>query len=150
MLSKKILLASLLGLAWACLGSAVGKCPLLGFDLVPPRAPSSSATIQDAKENVTAVFEQLLNAGVDGVNGTPFSVQVYSTHAKDPFFQYHHSAPVGRLGAQHVDENSIGSVTKLLTVYLWLILDTLFSLLHCSECGMSLVLIRSFLIQNSN
>ncbi|KAH8700823.1 beta-lactamase/transpeptidase-like protein [Talaromyces proteolyticus] len=125
MLFRSIILPFLV-IFWASLGSATPNCPFLGFDLPSARAPSNSTAVHTAKRNVTYLIHELLHDQLATVNSTSFSVQAYSTHEESVLFEYHYAAPVGQVGTSSVDGNTvyrIGSVSKLLFIYLWLIED---------------------------
>lgn len=106
-------------------------CPLLGADVPVPTRLSNSRAVESAKQAIAvAIEESLLNATKYGQldpNSTSFSLEIYSLHEPDSVFTYHYSAPdlaEPSEGVSVVDSNTIyriGSISKLLTVYLYLI-----------------------------
>jgi CubicO group peptidase (beta-lactamase class C family) len=112
-------------IAWVALVSATPNCPFLGYDLPAPQAPSNSNAVQTAIKNSTSVIQEILQQ-TPGLNTTSFSLQVFSTHEKKNLVEHHYAAPVGQVGASNIDGSTvyrIGSVSKLLATYLWLIED---------------------------
>jgi CubicO group peptidase (beta-lactamase class C family) len=110
---------------------ALQPCPLLGPAFPAPTNLSSSPIFQSAKRNLTSLFQQAIATG-NTTHGpltydVSFSLSIFSAHSASPLFQYSHTAPAfsnSSVGVRTVDENSIyriGSVSKLLTVYLFLI-----------------------------
>jgi hypothetical protein len=107
------------------------SCPLLGPDFPAPVAPSKSQAVIDAsKLMVTALQRALTNTTVFGSldpNSTTFSVQLFSLYEPEPLFTYHYGAPAlanPKYGAAIPDSNSIyriGSISKLLTIYTYLV-----------------------------
>jgi CubicO group peptidase (beta-lactamase class C family) len=105
---------------------AVANCPILGFDLPAARQPSTSAAIKMAQANMTAVVNEQIKAQSAVVNSTAFSVEIFSTKEADSLWEYHYSAHADQAGTTHVTKDTIyriGSVSKLLSMYLWLIED---------------------------
>jgi CubicO group peptidase (beta-lactamase class C family) len=107
-------------------------CPLLGPDFPPPLNLSAGSATLSAGSNFTQQVRQLINNqnstyGPFDANTTSFSVNIFSVHKDNPIFQYHYSAPIlatSTGGVKTVDENSvyrIGSVSKLFTVYAFLV-----------------------------
>ena len=109
-------------------------CPLLGPVFPPPQILSTDPTILAAGDQLASTFESLKrqNATMTGYGsldfkGTSFSVQLFSLHEQDPFRQFHYTAPAvanSTIGTKTVDQNTIyriGSATKLLTVWMFLI-----------------------------
>ncbi|MCJ1462110.1 hypothetical protein MMC07_000710 [Pseudocyphellaria aurata] len=106
-------------------------CPLRGPDFPPPTTPSHSHAVQNAKQNLTSSLQAaLLNAtaySLQDFNATSFSLDVYSIHEQQSLFTYHFSAPAlahPTQGVATVDSNTIyriGSASKLLTVYTYLV-----------------------------
>lgn len=113
------------------LAQSTKPCPLLGPDFPPPVSLINRDAIQNAKQKLTHSLQAaLLNATIYGQfdpNATSFSLDVYSIHEKNSLFTYHFSAPAlahPAEGVATVDSNTIyriGSVSKLLTVYTYLI-----------------------------
>lgn len=103
-------------------------------------APTTFATskkFQDTIESFNKALDAALKHGLPGnqlgsgyaLNTTSFSVAMFSTSSSGLLYERHYTDPVVRnstAGTRRVDGNSIfriGSVSKLLTVYLLLILD---------------------------
>jgi hypothetical protein len=114
------------------LSRASQSCPLLGPDFPAPRNLSGNAAVQDALANLTEVLDAkgAPHSPLEEIwlpAYTSFSVELFSAHDPKSLFQYHHSA--GSLvnstsGVKKVDSNSIyriGSISKLFTVYTFLI-----------------------------
>ena len=107
------------------------SCALLGPDVPPPVNPSKSKNVADARDlGLKAIKQGLLNSTIFGpldANGTSVSLQVYSLHESEPIFSFDYSALAlknATSGVRRVDQNTIyriGSVSKLLTVYVYLI-----------------------------
>ena len=106
-------------------------CPLLGPDFPKPTHPAGDQAVMEAQQLMTSAIQQALSTSIaDGgldSNSTSFSLQVYSLHEAAPLFTYHYSAPALSKpveGVASVDSNTIyrlGSVSKLWTVYVYLI-----------------------------
>lgn len=108
------------------------QCPILGPGFPSPRNLSSSTVIKSASSNFTSLIESVISTaqspyGPFDSNTTTFSLEVFSTSDDSPLYQYHHTASglaYSGTGVRNVDSNTIyriGSVTKLLTVYSFLI-----------------------------
>ncbi len=107
------------------------SCPLLGPAFPAPVNPSGSRAVGEAQQFTRRVIQWALsnNRTSDGLdsNSTSFSLQLYSLHEVDPLFTYHFRAPAlakPSLGVATVDSNTIyriGSISKVWTVYLYLI-----------------------------
>jgi CubicO group peptidase (beta-lactamase class C family) len=109
-------------LCYQSIVNAFQDCPLLGAAYPAPTNLASSPAIQNAIAALEAAIHSAIATGTLETNYTTFSVEIFS--AKDPisFFEFHSAAPV--LDTQSVDSNSIyriGSISKLFTVYLFLI-----------------------------
>jgi hypothetical protein len=112
--------------------AATQICPLLGPDFQAPTNLCGSTTIQNAKSNLTQILNQAILTNnstygfFDGQN-TSFSLEIFSLNDLDLVFEQHHTAPAVITysdGTQNVDTNTtyrIGSLTKLMTVYSFLI-----------------------------
>src|SRR5271163_1079925 len=121
---------TLSSLSFPSMAQYAQSCPLLGSAFPSPANPSGSSAITTATQTATdATQAALLNATVYGQldsNTTSFSIDVYSTHETSSIFTYHYSAPAlahPTEGVAQVDSNTIyriGSVSKLLTVYIYL------------------------------
>ena len=100
-------------------------CALLGQQYPPPTAISAEPDFQ----SMTKSIEAMLESSIRGLpyNETTFSIGMFSTSEEDIAWQYHHATKLlsrSEHGAQTVDANSIyriGSISKLLTMYLFLI-----------------------------
>ncbi|KAJ7928130.1 beta-lactamase/transpeptidase-like protein, partial [Mycena leptocephala] len=120
-------LAVLSIIAFALDARAFQNCPILGLSFPTPKSLSTSSLIQDASANLTATIEQTLQSGQSLDFNTSFSVGIFSIASSDLLFQYHHSAPSlvnSTTGVTAVDADTIyriGSVSKLLTVFTYLI-----------------------------
>ena len=113
------------------LAQSKSPCPLLWPDFPQPSSLSNSHAVQDAKQALSRSLQAALhNATIHGQldsNATSFSVDVYSIRETHPLFTYHFSAPAlahPAQGVATVDSDTIyriGSLSKLLTVYTYLI-----------------------------
>lgn len=113
------------------LAQSSSPCPLLGPDFPSPITPSNSHAVQNAKQNLTRSLQAaLLNAtaySLQDSSATSFSLDVYSIHEQQSLFTDHFSAPAlahPAEGVATVDSNTvyrIGSISKLLTVYTYLV-----------------------------
>ena len=100
-------------------------CPLLGQQYPPPKQLSTEPKFQAA----TAHIDATLNAAIKSTpyKDSTFSIGFFSTSEDDLVYQYHHTGAAvqnSSYGTTNVDADSvyrIGSISKLLTVYLWLI-----------------------------
>ncbi|KAF9776809.1 hypothetical protein IL306_004947 [Fusarium sp. DS 682] len=122
---RAALLASFGGLSAV---KATSPCPLFGPDLPMPTADAS------LRSNVSQILHLLhpnaanspFNLGIDFQN-TSFSVDIYSVTDQQSLSSYHHTAPTlkrNKFGTRIVNDSSIyriGSVSKLLTAYLYLL-----------------------------
>lgn len=128
-----LLLLSILGIIHAS-SAKLRACPLLGQQYPPPVQLSQEPKFQA----VTKAFEAQLDTSLDKFpfKQTTFSIGMFSA-SEDNVWQYHHagaslSRQINSSCAPTVDGNSIyriASISKLFTVYLWLITegDGLFS-----------------------
>jgi CubicO group peptidase (beta-lactamase class C family) len=99
------------------------SCPFLGVDFPAPTKLAGSSIIQNATSNLLAAINTAINSGV---NGSSFSIDIFSMHEPTSLFTFHHSSPSlnSSVGVKTVDSNSIyriGSISKLFTAYLLLI-----------------------------
>ncbi|KAE9381499.1 putative beta-lactamase [Stipitochalara longipes BDJ] len=106
--------------------------PLLGPDFPPPKNVSSSKTFQSAASNFTQLLQQAISTGntsyglFDSAN-TSYSIELFSIYESAPLFTTHFTSPAVatyQYGVKSVDSNTvfrIGSLTKLFTVYTFLI-----------------------------
>jgi hypothetical protein len=111
---------------------AIPSCPLLGPDFPAPRKLSSSKTIQSAISNLTQILDQTIATGSStygpfDTNSTSFSLEIFSIHESAPIYSRHNNA--GNLvssasGTKNIGGDTtyrVGSLTKLITVYTYLI-----------------------------
>ncbi|KAH8646036.1 beta-lactamase/transpeptidase-like protein [Tricladium varicosporioides] len=107
---------------------------VLGPAFPPPTNLGDDLIIKSATEKFLALVKNALSTGTSthgdfDASSTAFSFEFYSTTDDSPPCQYHYSPPMlanSSFGVKKVDRNSvyrIGSVTKLLTVYSFLISD---------------------------
>lgn len=102
-------------------------CPIKGQQFPVPSKLAHKSIWNQAATLLTDVLEKNLKQAP--YNETTFSVGVFSTTDEDLLFQYHHSdksVADSEIGAQDVDADSIyriASISKILTIYLWLIRD---------------------------
>ncbi|KAI0431207.1 beta-lactamase/transpeptidase-like protein [Xylaria sp. FL1042] len=112
------------------LSGARGKeriCPLKGLQFPAPTDLGSEALFRDA----TSVIEQSIRANLTEApyNETTFSIGMFSATDDQLIYEFHHTDPTvanSGIGANEVDADSIyriASITKILTVYQWLIAD---------------------------
>lgn len=106
--------------------------PLYGPDFPPLRNLSSNKTFQSALSALTQLLQQTISTGntsygpFDSAN-TSYSIELFSNYESTPLFTTHFTSPAVatyQYGVKSVDSNTvfrIGSVTKLLTVYTFLI-----------------------------
>ena len=110
-------------------------CPLLGPDFLAPKNLPSSPVIRSALDSLTKLLNASLTSGITShgqvqLNTTSFSISIFSTSdypESSHLFQCHRSSPTlakATSGVNTVDANSIyriGSVSKLFTVYTFLV-----------------------------
>ena len=110
--------------------ATIADCPFYGPDVPAPRNPFNSQTVTEARKLALSVIKEgLLNTTVYGPlsNDTSFSLQFFSLHEDEPFFEVDYTSPSlsnSTDGVKEVDQDSIyrvGSVSKLLTVYIYLV-----------------------------
>ncbi|KAE9374293.1 beta-lactamase/transpeptidase-like protein [Stipitochalara longipes BDJ] len=99
------------------------NCPFLGIDFPPPTKLANSSNFQNATSSLLAAVNEAINSGV---NGSSFSVEIFSTHDPASLFNFHYSSYTlnSSVGVKTVDSDSlyrIGSISKLFTIYLLLI-----------------------------
>lgn len=132
-MASALLLATLL---LSCVSLTVSTqssapCPLLGPSVPAPISLSTSSTIRRAtsglKKSLDAALQSSTVFGQLDAHNTSFSVDFYSIHDTTSLFSYHHSASglaKPKQGVSTVDSDTIyriGSVSKLITMYLYLI-----------------------------
>lgn len=101
-------------------------CPLLGPVFPEPTQLSTSPTVKNATAALQSAIQEGIRTGTIESNLTSFSVEVFSVHESASLFEFHSAAPVlsNTTGTKTIDSNSIyriGSISKLLTVYVFLI-----------------------------
>ncbi|KAF3770174.1 beta-lactamase/transpeptidase-like protein, partial [Cryphonectria parasitica EP155] len=110
-------------------------CPLYGQDLPAPTSLSTSNVFQAATSSLNSQLAGTLNGtsnatslfGTLDTEATAFSVEFFSLSEDDPLFTYHYTPSLfsqNNTGVAWVNSDSvyrIGSVSKLWTVYLYLI-----------------------------
>ncbi|CAG8982145.1 hypothetical protein HYALB_00003237 [Hymenoscyphus albidus] len=131
MVSKHILLslfASLLPL----LIQAEKHCPLLGPSYPSPKHLNSNPTIAKASSTLNKILDQTIKTGNSSAGpfestNTSFALEIWTAGDFNPLFSRYYSAPSlnqSKQGVKVVNADTVfrvGSVTKLLTVYTWLI-----------------------------
>jgi CubicO group peptidase (beta-lactamase class C family) len=124
----------LLAVAAATAALAGPNCPPLGPVYEKPYNFRTSSAIQAAVANLTASFTawDQNNSSAIRANTTSYSIEVFSTSEEDPLiFSWHHTAAslaaaTNRSGVSKTDANAVyrlGSLTKVFTVYAWLVQD---------------------------
>lgn len=112
--------------------SAYKPCPLHGAVFDPPAQLSDSSTFQNVLHNLQTTLDNRTSMGETAYGAwsaanNSFSLGIFDTTSAGQLFSYQYSSPAlqqGKQGVKHVTENSIyriGSVSKLLTIYLFLI-----------------------------
>lgn len=102
-------------------------CPIKGQQFPVPSGLAHEPIWKKAAIALTNALEN--NLTQTPYNETTFSVGVFSTTDDELIVEYHHcdkSVSNSKIGAQDVDADSIyriASISKILTIYLWLIRD---------------------------
>ncbi|KAF5254159.1 hypothetical protein FANTH_1041 [Fusarium anthophilum] len=99
---------------------ARSPCPLFGPDLPIPTALGDEVSLKNALSEILKLVPSL---DIDFQN-TSFSIDIYPAADKRPLFNYHHSAAYHGHGVRVVNDTTvyrIGSISKLLTAYVYLI-----------------------------
>jgi CubicO group peptidase (beta-lactamase class C family) len=104
----------------------IQPCPLLGPAFPKPTNVAKAQSIIDAAKNITDAIAEALSSGSTDNESTAFSITAFSTSDSDnaPFFMLHHTPSSIALGVANVTGDSvyrIGSVSKVLTVYILLV-----------------------------
>lgn len=110
---------------------AYKPCPLLSPVFEPPTNLSDASIFQNTLIKLKATLDNATKTGMTAyglwpANNNSFSVGVFDISSPS-IFSYQYSSPVlqeSKQGVQHVTEESIyrvGSVSKLITIYLFLI-----------------------------
>lgn len=102
-------------------------CPIQGQQFPAPTGLAQETSFHKATKEI----EETINADLTNApfNETTFSVGMFSTTDDGLLFEYHHTDPAvahSTVGTNEVDADSIyrvASITKILTIYLWLIKD---------------------------
>ncbi|KAI0546587.1 beta-lactamase/transpeptidase-like protein [Xylaria curta] len=102
-------------------------CPLKGSQFPAPTGLGLEALFR----NATGAIEQSIRASLTAApyNETTFSIGMFSTTDDELLYEFHHTDPTvatSGIGTNEVDADSIyriASITKILTVYQWLIAD---------------------------
>jgi len=100
-------------------------CPLLGQQYPPPVGLSTEPAFQDAMDSIGAALDA--NATAFPYNVTSYSIGVFSVSEPGLAWEYHQTTALlanSTQGTRKVDADSvyrIGSISKLLTVYLLLV-----------------------------
>lgn len=122
---RLIYISSPLLLASTVLAKSSQICPVLGRQFP---APTALAT-EPAFLNATASLERSINDDLKTgpYNITSFSIGMFSSHEAELVYEFHHTDDAVRntsAGTRNVDKDTVyrlGSISKLLTVYLFLI-----------------------------
>lgn len=112
------------------LSGAQGKeriCPLKGPQFPAPTGLGSEVLFR----NAMSVIERSIRANLTEApyNETTFSIGMFSTTDDELLYEFHYTDPTvstSKIGANEVDADSIyriASITKVLTIYQWLIAD---------------------------
>ncbi|KAF5611204.1 beta-lactamase 2 [Fusarium subglutinans] len=99
---------------------ALSPCPLFGPDFPIPTALGDEISLKNALSEILKLVPSL---DIDFQN-TSFSIDIYPAADKRPLFSYHHSAAYHGHGVQVVNDTTvyrIGSISKLLTAYVYLL-----------------------------
>ncbi|KAK3309353.1 beta-lactamase/transpeptidase-like protein [Chaetomium strumarium] len=128
------------------------NCPPLGPAFEKPFTFNTSSAMQSAIANLTATLTAWDQSNASAIRSdiTSYSIEVFSTSKEQPLiFSWHHTAPsllappsppppttnssnnnsnstARRVGVSQVDTNTVyrlGSLTKVFTVYTWLVQD---------------------------
>ncbi|KAF2679526.1 beta-lactamase/transpeptidase-like protein, partial [Lentithecium fluviatile CBS 122367] len=105
-------------------------CPIYGPVFPVPTDLASSATVKGALENITQTISDSLNSENSSyglVNATAaYTLQIFALGSEEPLLEYYHDGTTlsNDTGVQKVDGDSIfriGSISKLITIYLFLV-----------------------------
>lgn len=114
------------------LATHFSPCPLLGPVFPPASGLCAASSFQNALRNLTTTLDYSTKTGetrygVYPSNSSSFSIGVFDAATPGGLFSYQYSSPElqnGTEGTKHVSEDSIyrvGSLSKLITIYLFLI-----------------------------
>lgn len=119
---------NLLNVLWVvCTGAhaASKACPLDSQSYPPPERLSSEPSLQAAFKSLDSTLVK--QATTDLYKGVSYSISVFSASEDDLLYQFHHTSPWVKnatKGTNKIDADSIyriGSISKYLTMYTWLI-----------------------------
>jgi CubicO group peptidase (beta-lactamase class C family) len=102
-------------------------CPILGKQWPAPTNISTEPLLLAAAKNLTSQINQLVHGDGPNWNTTSFSITVFSASEDSFAYEYHRTDPTvlhSKAGVRNVTADSvyrIGSVSKLMSVYLFLI-----------------------------
>lgn len=113
-------------------GTTTRVCPLLGPAFPVPSALGSSTPFQTAAKSLDDALSSMMETGISAYGAAPFnatamSIGMFSSSEEELIYEYHFTSSDvqnGTVGVTSADSNSIyrlGSISKLLTVYLFLI-----------------------------
>ena len=106
--------------------SKLEACPLLGQPYLPPTSIASDPKFQKAAKALDATLDGLVAKNAATYGNTTFSIGIFSASDDGLLYTYDHTAfdvQNSKYGTNKVDADSIyriGSISKLLTVYLFL------------------------------
>ena len=128
------LLSSLLSIPPEIAPNNTKSCSLLGPVFSQPQKLSTDPQMIAAGDQFSMTLgllqqQDVMTTGYGQLDfkGTSFSIQLFSLHEQEPLSQYHYTAPAASnstFGTRVVDQDTIyriGSSTKLLTVWLFII-----------------------------
>jgi CubicO group peptidase (beta-lactamase class C family) len=109
-------------------------CPILGPSFPKPTGVASEQIFRDAASTLDHQLDIALSTGASEFgagpfNRTTFSIGVFSTNEPGLIYQRHHtdaSVANGSIGVRHVNGDTvyrIGSISKLITMYILLLVD---------------------------
>jgi len=112
--------------------TAYRPCPLLGSVFQPPTSLCDTQTFQDALRDLTTALDHATEAGNSSYGPIPaessaFSIGIFDANTPGDLFSYQSSSSHLRQGTEGVQEVSqdsvyrVGSLSKLITTYLFLI-----------------------------
>lgn len=112
----------------AALAASSAPCPILNAYYPVPTNLASSLPVASSVAGIEDSLLAALDSGILDANTTTFSVEAYSLHSEQPLFTRHYTpallASQRTSGVAVVDSDTVyrvGSVSKLLTVYTFLI-----------------------------
>jgi hypothetical protein len=111
--------------ARAVLGKSTQICAILGRQFPAPTSLPTDSTFLKASASLEETINELLKTAP--YKTTSFSIGMFSSTEKDLLYDFHHTDDSVRnssSGTKRVDKDSIyrlGSISKLITIYLFLI-----------------------------